>query len=341
MLTGTTTGPAHHDISSPGTSSPQAEERRSSGDVLEDLDMGDEFSQFDRNVPQAAQDAAEEGAFSQGLKSAFPMDKIAKGGEAAKGFFAWGFGKVKEEAQKVEKAVAESDFGKSVISEVERVKDSEAVRISRHVTTSTLEKVQYGVQEVSEIVSNVIDPALEGAMNKTSEVADQMKPHLEVAKEQTKTGIQRLGSVALKTAIWFQSMGSTGFDSDDEDGSPATQQRSTLSHDDPIVPKPASMHVPSTQRATASVPVPPSIIPPPAQAMSGIPAAAPAVVAGAATSGATGAAATVAAVVPAAGVPAVSAVSAAPVAEAPAAPAPAGVPAKTTEDDLFDFDLLG
>lgn len=178
---------------------------------------------------------------TEGLKNAFPMDRIARGGAAAKDFFSWGFGKVTEEARKVEKAVAESEFGRTIKTEVEKakekteelsqaVRESEAVRRSREVSLNTLQRVELGVREVSEKVTHVfddvgsaIDPALEEARRTSSEMADHVKPALNTAKEQTKHGLQTAASTAMKAAIWLQSLGSGGFDSDEEQNQSPTR----------------------------------------------------------------------------------------------------------------------
>lgn len=322
MLPGSTSGPECHDIGSV-PSSPDGDTKL----PTDDLGIDDEYSEFDRTRPEPSRESqASDDIFTEGLKNAFPMDKIAKGGAAAKDFFSWGFGKVTEEARKVEKAVAESDFGKTIKTEVDKVKENEAVK-------NTMNKVQHGVTEVTGRMSQVIDPALENAKSKTAEVADHMKPHIEVAKEQTKTGFQALASTAVKTAIWFQSMGATGFDSDDEGDGAVNGARNgmSLSHGDPISPP---------MEATMKHPTP---APAAAPAMNGdlVAPAVPSAPA-AAQSTAPSASATVASPVPVVSA-SVPPASAAPAASTSSVSAAAAAPKKSKlEDDIFaDFDLLG
>lgn len=151
------------------------------------------------------------------VKNVIPTDKIKKGGVAAVSFLSWGYSKVKAEAVKLEKTVANSELGKSI-------KESEAAKQAAMYSSIAGENIKSGAGKLKHnaeaLKRDLIDPNLGDATKKTADVAESMKPHLKIAKDQTTKGIHNIGSAAVKTAIWFQSMGASGFESDDNEDIP-------------------------------------------------------------------------------------------------------------------------
>lgn len=151
------------------------------------------------------------------VRNMIPTEKIKKGGTAAVSFLSWGYSKFKEEAGKLEKTVANSELGKSI-------KESEAAKQAAIYSSIAGENIKSGAGKLKHnaeaLKRDLIDPNLGDAKKTTADVAESMKPHLKTAKDQTTKGIHNIGSAAVKTAIWFQSMGASGFESDDNEDIP-------------------------------------------------------------------------------------------------------------------------
>jgi len=150
------------------------------------------------------------------MQGAFPMDKMQNGLGAAKGFMAWGFGKVAEGASKVSEKVAEVDFAQEATKLAQ--KTDQAVQKVTETATSKARTIGQDLQPGLEKTAAALQPGIEKTAQKAGELAEHMKPKLAEAGENAKKGLFAAASHAAATAIWFQSLGSAGVESDGEGG---------------------------------------------------------------------------------------------------------------------------
>jgi len=150
------------------------------------------------------------------MQGAFPMDKMQNGLGAAKGWAAWGLGKVVEGASKVGDKVAEVDWAHEGTKLAQ--KTDQAVQKVTETATSKARTIGQDLQPGLEKTAAALQPGIEKTAQKAGELAEHMKPKLAEAGENAKKGLFAAASHAAATAIWFQSLGSAGVESDGEGG---------------------------------------------------------------------------------------------------------------------------
>jgi len=156
------------------------------------------------------------------LSEAVPMDKVQNGWMAARSFMGWGWGRVVDGASKLSEDIANSEFAKQTetfASKTEEVVSRKATEVSE-LTQVGFSKAREKVGEIHQDLQPTIEKTAEHAQvatERASELAEQMKPKLIEASETAKSTLKSAVWTAASTAIWFQSLGSKGVHSDDEE----------------------------------------------------------------------------------------------------------------------------
>lgn len=159
------------------------------------------------------------------LSEAFPMEKMQSGIGAARSFMSWGFSKAAETAAKISDDISKSEALKEA-ERLARTTGGEVVKAAdrtKEYAKTSLGEIQNGQTgaAVSENVKEMLGQAAastEAAKVKAKELAENMKPTLDEAKETAKVSLFSAAASAAKTAIWFQSFGASphGESSDEE-----------------------------------------------------------------------------------------------------------------------------
>mmetsp|Transcript_61003 Transcript_61003/g.145366 ORF Transcript_61003/g.145366 Transcript_61003/m.145366 type:complete len:416 (+) Transcript_61003:98-1345(+) len=184
------------------------------------------FVPADRSA-SAMEDLAENTReFQRRIGEAFPVDKMQNGLNAARGFMSWGFGRVAEKATKIGDDIADSEFAKETtrrLAEAEVVVSQQVNEASKMAEAgisrarTNLEQMQQDLQPTLNETQDRVREAATGIAEQVEPLAEKVRPHVEEAKEAAKTGIFTAFSNAAKTAIWFQSLGASNMDSEEED----------------------------------------------------------------------------------------------------------------------------
>merc|ERR1712137_483067 len=132
----------------------------------------------------------------------------------------WGFGKVCESALKVRDLSNTTEFG---VAETERLSDmvertgqiaTQGANEAQRLAGVGLIRAKSGLEQLHQEFQ--ASPTVEAAREKAAVLAEQAKPKLQEAGETAKTSFVGAMRSAANAAIWFQSLGATKFDSDDE-----------------------------------------------------------------------------------------------------------------------------
>lgn len=157
------------------------------------------------------------------FEDAFPTDSMQNGISAAKSFMSWGFGKVRESVREGATKVRDLSNSEFAVAETERF--SEMVERTGQIATQGANEAQRlagvgfiraksGLEQLQQEIQ--ASPTVEAAREKAAVMAEQAKPKLQEAGETAKTSFVGAMRSAANAAIWFQSLGATKFDSDDE-----------------------------------------------------------------------------------------------------------------------------
>jgi len=200
------------------------------------------------------------GGMQKMLQESFPMDKMQDSMQAslgtAQGFMSWGFSKVVEGATKVSDTVAEVDFAQEAQKFVQRT--DEAMQVGAEEVSKLTEAATNQARVLGQDLETraaTLRPGLEKtaqtaelANKKASEFAEQMQPKLLDAHEKARKGLFKAASTAAATAIWFQSLGSAGRESDDEASTGKTAEHFAKATEQP---QSEQVHSASQQRTEA------------------------------------------------------------------------------------------